>query len=222
MLTASDRDGSPQAIHDPGWATMWQERFEPLPIGERFLIVPPWNRACESGRISITVLPGQAFGTGHHPTTSGALIAIDELIAHHKIARAIDVGTGSGILAIAMAMLDVGKIIAIDVDAIALGNARENAELNGVSRRIAFTTTPVVRTRGKFDLVVANILSKTLIAMAPDLKRLVAVGGHLVLGGILAREAKSLASHFEPELRVAGTSTTRGWTTLVFARGRMR
>jgi len=218
MLTDSDCDRAPQPIIDPGWATMWQSRFDPLAVGEGFLIVPPWHRATESGRISISVLPGQAFGTGHHPTTSGALLAIDHLIARHKIARAIDVGTGSAILAIAMAMRGVRRVTAIDNDAVALGNARENAESNGVVKRIAFSTTPIARVRGQFDLVVANILSKTLIAMAPDLGRLVARGGHLVLGGLLAREAKSIASHYAPELRLAKTTVSRGWITMVFRR----
>jgi ribosomal protein L11 methyltransferase len=217
MLTESDSDAAPQAIVDPGWATMWQKRFEPLPIGERFLIVPPWNRAAENDRTSIIVLPGQAFGTGHHPTTSGALLAIEEIIARHKIAGVIDVGTGSGILAIAMALRGIRKITAIDNDALALENARENADLNRVSKRIAFSTTPISGMRGKFELVVANILSKTLNAMAPDLKRLLARGGHLVLGGILAREAKSVASHYTPELRLIDGTTSRGWATLVFS-----
>jgi ribosomal protein L11 methyltransferase len=216
MLAESDRDAALQSIVDPGWATMWQSRFEPLRIGERFLIVPPWNRRREPGRIGITVLPGQAFGTGHHPTTSGVLLAIDDLIARHKITRAIDVGTGSGVLAIAMAMLGVRKVIAIDNDAVALDNARENADLNSVAKRITFSTTLVAKVRGKFDLVVANILSKTLIAMAPDLKRLVTRGGYLVLGGILSREAKSIASHYAPELQLAKTTVARGWITMVF------
>lgn len=219
MLTDSDADAPPQSIIDPGWATMWQSRFKPLPLGERFLIVPPWNRTTQGERISITVLPGQAFGTGHHSTTSGALLAIDEIVAHHTIGGAIDVGTGSGILAIAMAMLGVRKIIGIDNDVIALDNARENAVLNRVSKRTFFSTTPVARIRGQFDLVVANILSKVLIAMAPELKRLVARGGQLVLGGILAREAKSVASHYAPELRLIRSTTARGWTTMIFARG---
>jgi ribosomal protein L11 methyltransferase len=218
MLAASDRDRASESIADPGWATMWQSRFKPLPIGQRFLIVPPWHRASDPGRISITVLPGQAFGTGHHPTTSGALLAIDDLVADQKITRAIDVGTGSGILAIALAMLGVPKVIGIDNDALALDNARENAELNAVAKRIAFSTTPIARVRGKFDLVVANILSKTLIAMAPDLTRVIANGGHLVLGGILAREAKGVASHYAPELQLTNTAVSRGWITLVFAR----
>jgi ribosomal protein L11 methyltransferase len=218
MLTDSDREEAPQSIVDPGWATMWQSRFKPLPIGERFLIVPPWNRATEAGRTSITVLPGQAFGTGHHPTTSGALVAIEDIIGRGKITRAIDVGTGSGILAIAMAMMGVQKVTAIDNDGLALGNARENAELNQGTRGIAFSTTPVGQVRGKFDLVVANILSKILIAMAPDLKRLLATGGHLVLGGILSREAKSVAAHYRPELHLGATTRSRGWTTMIFTR----
>jgi ribosomal protein L11 methyltransferase len=218
MLSASDRGGAALSITDPGWATMWQSRFEPLPIGERFLIVPPWHQATESGRVSITVLPGQGFGTGHHPTTSGALMVIEDLIARHKIARAIDVGTGSGILSIAMAMSGVRKVIGIDNDDLALGNARENTELNGVANRIVFSTTPLNRVRGKFDLVVANILSKTLIAMASDLKRVLAPGGHLVLGGILAREAKSVVSCYAPELRLSKATVSRGWSTMVFAR----
>jgi ribosomal protein L11 methyltransferase len=218
MLSESDRDDAAQAIADPGWATMWQSRFEPLPIGERFLIVPPWNRIAEAGRIAITVLPGQAFGTGHHPTTSGALLAIDELIAGGGIVRAIDVGTGSGILAIAMAMLGLRKIIAIDNDPIALDNARENAGLNKMKNHIAFSTTPVARVRGKFDLVVANILSKTLISMAPDLKRILTPGGHLVLGGILSRETKSIAANYAPELRPVKTVVSGAWVTMVFAR----
>jgi ribosomal protein L11 methyltransferase len=226
MLTAGDRDGAPQSITDPGWATMWQSRFQPLPIGERFLIVPPWHRSSEPGRISITVLPGQAFGTGHHPTTSGALLAIDDLMARGKIVRAIDVGTGSGILAIAMALLGLRAVTGVDNDALALDNARANAQLNGVSKAIVFSTMPIAHIEGKFDLLVANILGKTLIEIAPDLKRLVASGGHLVLGGILAREAKSVASHYEPHLRLESSKVSRGWTTLVFnfpsLRGRRR
>lgn len=217
MLSESDRNGAPQAIADPGWATMWQARFKPLPIGDHFLIVPPWDRAKESGRTSITILPGQAFGTGHHPTTSGALLAIDDIVARHKILRAMDVGTGSGILAIAMAMLGVPKITAIDNDAIALDNARENAKLNEVPGKIVFSTAPIARIRGKFDLVVANILSKTLIAMAPDLTRIVARDGHLILGGILAREAKSVASHYA-DMQLLDKTVSNGWATLVLRR----
>jgi ribosomal protein L11 methyltransferase len=218
MLADSDRDCAPQSIVDPGWATLWQKRFAALRIGERFLIMPPWDRKSESERVSIVVLPGRAFGTGHHPTTSGAILAIDDLMERRNAARALDVGTGSGILAIAMAMLGVAKVTAIDVDPLGLENSRENAGLNRVTRRITFSTTPIARVTGKFDLIVANILSSTLIAMAADLKRLLSHDGDLILGGILAREAKAVAARFRPELRLKRTRVIKGWVTMVFVK----
>jgi ribosomal protein L11 methyltransferase len=218
MLTNSDRDIAGERIVDPGWATMWQQRFEPLPIGERILIVPPWRRVNAPGRTAIVVKPGRAFGTGHHATTAGALRAIDRLCGERKFARALDVGTGSGILAIAMALLGAKHVTAIDVDAAALDNARENTALNHLRRRIRLSTTPVAQLSGKFDLVVANILSSVLIAIAPDLIRLLARRGRLILGGILRREARAVASRYAGKLRLLGTDYDRGWTTVIFAR----
>ena len=218
MLAKSDRDAAGERIVDPGWATMWQRRFKPLPVGERLIVVPPWRHAEEPGRIAIVVRPGRAFGTGHHPTTAGALRAIDQLCAQRKFARALDVGAGSGILAIAMALLGAKHITAIDVDAEALDNARENAELNHLRRRIGFSTTPITRLAGKFDLIAANILSSVLIAIAPELIRLLARGGRLILGGILRREARRVASHYAGKLHLLSTDYDRGWATMVFAR----
>jgi ribosomal protein L11 methyltransferase len=130
----------------------------------------------------------------------------------------IDVGTGSGILAIAMRVLGIKRVTAIDNDATALGNALENAALNHITNGIDFSTTPIARVKGKSPLVVANILSSTLIAMAPDLKRILAKNGFLVLGGILAREVKKVAAHYAPELRLIDKRVTKGWATLVFSR----
>lgn len=218
MLAKSDRDTAGERIVDPGWATMWQRRFEPLPIGERILIVPPWRRVNAPARTAIVIKPGRAFGTGHHATTAGALRAIDRLCGERKFARALDVGTGSGILAIAMALLGAKHVTAIDVDAAALDNARENAALNHLRRRIRLSTTPVAQLSGRFDLIVANILSSVLIAIAPDLIRLLARRGRLILGGILRREARAVASRYAGKLRLLGTDYDRGWTTIIFAR----
>lgn len=218
MVAAGAHREAPRRIVDPGWTTMWKERFEPLPVAARFTIVPPWNRASEPGRISIVINPGQAFGTGHHPTTAGALGAIEELCAKRKFKTALDVGTGSGILAIAMKLVGVGKVSAIDNDALALDNARENAALNRLARRISFSTTPIDRIRKRFDLVAANILSSVIIRLASELKRVLARGGRLVLGGILERETAKVAANFTPELRLLSTTIDRGWATMVFAR----
>ena len=220
MLADSGRALSPRIVVDPGWATAWKDRFAPLPIGRGLLIVPPWNAGAATDRARIVINPGQAFGTGHHATTCGALAAIEKLCAARHFVRGLDVGTGSGVLAIAMRMMGVGDVRAIDIDAPALENARENAVLNGFGGRggIRFATTPVARLRRRFDLVAANILSATLIAMATPLTRLLAPGGRLILGGILNREAAAVLRAYRPPLRRLEVRRDRGWSTLVLAR----
>jgi len=205
-------------IDDPGWATMWQERFEPLPLGRRFLIVPPWDLAQRTGLIQIVIRPGQAFGTGHHASTRGTLAMIEKLCRSRPPRRALDVGTGSGILAIAMRKLGVAEVTAIDIDATALENARENAELNGIGGRVRFSAAPLGSIRGRFDLISANILSSTLIEMATDLKARLGAGGHLVLAGILRRESTRVRAAYRPHLTCVAQRNDGAWTTLAFQR----
>ena len=218
MLAEAARAPAPRIVADPGWATAWRARFAPLPIGRRLLIVPPWTAKLATRRIRLTINPGQAFGTGHHATTAGALRALETLCAGRSFARGLDVGTGSGVLAIAMRLMGVGRVAAIDIDAAALDNARENAALNSLADEIRFATTPLARLRGRYDLIAANILSGTLTAMAGALVRRLAAGGRLVLGGILNREAPAVLAHYAPHLRCVGTGRDRGWSTLVMAR----
>jgi ribosomal protein L11 methyltransferase len=206
-----------RSIADPGWATAWKVRFRPLAIG-RLLIVPPWNSEMATKRLKIVLNPGQAFGTGHHPTTRGALCMLESLCAGRKFRDALDVGTGSGVLAIAMRLMGVGRITAIDIDEQALENAHENAALNSMNGRIGFSSTPLARFRRRFDLITANILSSTLIGMTHTLVRLVAPDGLLVLGGILNREAPAVLAEYSPRVCCVGMRRDRGWTTLVMAR----
>jgi ribosomal protein L11 methyltransferase len=216
-MLANGRAPARRSIADPGWATAWKVRFRPLAIG-RMLIVPPWNAHTATRRLKIVLNPGQAFGTGHHPTTRGALRAVDSLCASRRFQDALDVGTGSGVLAIAMRLMGVKRIAAIDIDEQALENARENAALNSMQRRIRFSSTPVARFTRRFDLITANILSSTLIGMARTLVRLLARDGRLVLGGILNREAPAVLAEYSPRLRCMEMRRDRGWTTLVMAR----
>jgi ribosomal protein L11 methyltransferase len=220
MLADGVVDGSARRIVDPGWATLWMKRFGPFRVGRRFLIVPPWKRAAEPGRTTIVVQPAQAFGTGHHPTTAGALRALESIVIAHAPKSILDAGTGSGILAIAAALLGhrSAEMIAIDIDPTALENARANAHLNGVEKSIRFSSVPLASIHRHFDLIMANILSGTLIELAPHLKRLVAPGGRLVLGGFLADEADEVSGHYRSPLRCLSRKTHRGWTTLVMAR----
>jgi ribosomal protein L11 methyltransferase len=195
-LIADTASISIDRIQDPGWATMWQERFKPLPIGERLIVVPPWNRARESGRLVIVIKPGQAFGTGHHASTFGTLSMIERLFGLHELERALDVGTGSGILAIAMSKLGARAVTAIDIDPLALENARENSDLNCVAERVRFSIAPLKSIRGRFDLVTANILSSVVIALANPLKSRIRPGGFLILAGVLAREVPAVVAAF--------------------------
>jgi ribosomal protein L11 methyltransferase len=194
------------------------DRFEPLRIGRRLLIVPPWNSDIATRRLKLVLNPGPAFGTGHHATTYGALATIEKLCAAERFEHALDVGTGSGVLAIAMRLMGVAAVSAIDIDALALKNARENAALNSLAGKIRFPTTPLARLGRRFDLITANILSSTLIGMAGALTRLLARHGRLVLGGILNREASAVLRSYGPRLRCIGVRRDRGWSTLVMAR----
>jgi ribosomal protein L11 methyltransferase len=205
-----------EPLADPGWATMWMTRFEPFTVG-RFLIVPPWSHEQREGYLRLVIQPGQGFGTGHHGSTYGVLRLLDELIPQQPFARALDVGTGSGILAIAMSLLGVHEITALDIDPVAIDNARENAQLNHVEDRVRFSLVPITSLRRHFDLITANILSSTLIEMAPLLRRRLTPEGRLILAGILAREADNVIAAYGPDLRCIDRRTDRGWSALVLA-----
>jgi ribosomal protein L11 methyltransferase len=206
-----------ESLVDPGWATMWMTRFEPFTVG-RFLIVPPWSHEHRPDFIRLVIQPGQGFGTGHHGSTYGVLRLLDDLCEKRPFARGLDVGTGSGILSIAMRLLNVRDVTAIDIDPIALENAKENAELNHVTKHVRFSLVPIVSLRRHFDLITANILSSTLIEMAPRLIHRLAPEGRLILAGILKREAESVVAAYHPAMRCIDRRVDRGWAALVMAR----
>jgi ribosomal protein L11 methyltransferase len=211
-------DGPPpaaMAVIDPGWAAMWKKRFKPLGVGKTLAIVPPWHPKPPDGRTPIIIDPGLGFGTGHHPTTRSMLVALETECARRHFDIALDVGTGSGVLALAMIRLGIKRIVAIDNDPQALDNARHNAEINECTSAIRFSLTPIRGLRRLFPLITANILSSTLIAMAPDVTRLLAPGGRLILSGILAREAEGVMRHYHPVMRLMWSRTERAWTTLI-------
>jgi len=211
MLAGGARRPRASTIVDPGWATLWMKRFKPLLIGRRFLIVPPWSSERETMRISVIVKPARAFGTGHHATTAGVLRALERLFAERRFRSALDVGTGSGILAIAMKLLGAQTVSAIDSDPEALENARENAKLNQLEAGVEFSSAPLNAIRRRYDLIVANILAPTLIEMAPALTRLLARDGCLILSAILAREADEVLPSYRPSLGCFSIGRDHGW-----------
>lgn len=216
MLNQAAQANPPQRVIDPGWAAMWKDRFKPIAIGSRLLILPPWANVSDLSRLRIVIEPGQGFGTGYHPTTRGTLLALEKECARRPIRRALDVGTGSGILAIAMVLLGVKSVAAVDTDRQALDNARHNLALNHLGTSIRLRTT--MPRSGSYDLIAANILSSVLIEMAPQLIARLSADATVILSGILEREAREVLRNYRPALRPAWSHTERGWSTLVLRR----
>ncbi|HEX9399629.1 MAG TPA: 50S ribosomal protein L11 methyltransferase [Anaeromyxobacter sp.] len=170
-------------VPDEDWGEGWKKDFKALDVG-RVRVRPSWiDAAPPPGSVEVVLDPGMAFGTGTHPTTSLCLAALSDLLSARPGASLLDVGTGSGLLAIAARKLGAGRVAANDVDPIAIDVARENAARNGAA--LELTGAPVEAIAGTFDVVVANILANVLVALAPTLAARVAPGGVLLLSGIL-------------------------------------
>ena len=177
------------------------------------------------GRLVLQLDAGLAFGTGRAPSTYGCLVAIDELCRQRPPRRVLDMGTGSGILAMAAVKAGARHCLAADIDPVAVAVTAANVKRNGLAARIEALTAsrpgdPRLAASGPYDLVVANILAEPLCRMATGLARQVAPGGHLVLSGLLAREERLIVARY----RATGLAFRRriaceGWHTLVFDRG---
>jgi ribosomal protein L11 methyltransferase len=184
---------------DAAWASAWQQSFPPRTIGDRLLVRPPWEAdLAANGRLVVVIEPGRAFGTGHHGSTEGCLVLLERALAARSGARVLDIGTGSGILAVAAVKLGAVSALGIDIDPDATSAARTNAERNGCEDRIEIALAgPETLTGEAFPVVVANLLTHTHLALAPIYPRLVAPGGALVLGGILAEEDPQVTGALE-------------------------
>jgi len=206
-------------VEDEDWGEAWKEGLTAFSVGRVFLR-PSWIRAeAPGGSAEVVLDPGMAFGTGTHPTTALCLAAVDGFLAARPGATVLDVGTGSGLLAIAARKLGAGRVVASDNDPTALEVARENAARNGVE--IEVTRADVGLVRGPFDLVVANILANTLVELAPGLAAQVAEGGALYLSGILApQEEEVRAAYLDRGLREAEGRRDGEWSLLAFRRER--
>ena len=203
-----------RVIAERNWHEGWRDHFKPQKIGKRFLVTPPWTRPKETRRNVIVIEPAMAFGTGTHETTRSCLEFIDELCAEAAPAKALDVGTGSGVLAIGMARLGVGEVLALDNDPVALEAARANLTLNGLDGAVTLSDTSVGRVRRRFPLVAANIILETLVDLAVPLDRCVAAGGSLVLSGLLHEHVPRVMGHFGG-FRTERRKERKEWSTLL-------
>jgi len=204
-------------VEGKDWGEAWKEGLSAFSVGRVFLR-PSWIRAePPRGSAEVVLDPGMAFGTGTHPTTALCLAAVDTFLAGRPGAAVFDVGTGSGVLAIAARKLGAGRVVASDDDPTALEVARENAARNGVE--IEITGADVSEARGPFDLVVANILANTLVELAPALAAQVAENGVLLLSGILVpQEEEVRAACLARGLRPAEGRRDGEWSLLAFRR----
>lgn len=173
-------------VTEADWAEVWKERLNVLHVGRHIVIRPSWrDYAPAPGDIVIQLDPGMAFGTGLHPTTQMCLVALEELVCPG--AEVLDLGTGSGILAIAAAMLGAGHVLAVDEDPIAVEAARDNVIVNGVQGIASVVCGSLTEVSGSYDLAVVNILARVIVEMVlGGLATRVRPGGILIAAGILA------------------------------------
>lgn len=204
-------------LADENWAEAWRAHFTPRSVGQRLLIAPPWDSPAANGRMVITIDPGRAFGTGHHGTTLGCLEALESVIDRDGPPEMLDLGTGSGILAIAAARLGVRAVLAVDDDPDAVAAAVANVARNHVSDRVRCVLADAGRLEetAPAPLLVANLLSAAHRRLAGQYARSLLPGGTLLLGGILDAEAAEVVSALGDHGFVPRESrSVDGWTTL--------
>ncbi len=198
-------------LEDKDWTRAWMDAFEPMRFGERLWIVPSWHQAPDPKGVNILLDPGLAFGTGTHPTTRLCLGWLD---GHPTTGQTvIDYGCGSGILAIAAALLGAGSVHGVDNDPQALLASRDNAERNDVSERLELYL-PEAFPEIQAELLLANILAGPLVSLAPKLAGHVKPGGHIVLSGILPEQADQVREAYLPWFEMAAPVEDDGWIRL--------
>jgi len=207
------------------WLGINQASFPPLSVGRFFIHGSHFKGGAPAGRIALKIDAATAFGTGEHATTRGCLTALDAM-APRGPHRILDMGTGTGILALAAAKRWRRRIVARDIDPEAVRVAAHNIRCNGVTPLVAVARSDGYRERGirrrrPYDLVLANILARPLERMAADLRRVLAPGGIAVLSGLLSyQEPGVLAAYRLAGLRLRQRIVIDGWSTLVLGRGR--
>ena len=198
------------ALEDQDWVRLTQSQFAPVEITPEFWIVPTWHEPPAQAKEVIRLDPGLAFGTGTHPTTR---MCLRWIAGHGAAGRVLDYGCGSGILAIGAAKFGATEIIAVDIDQAAVDSTVLNAQANQVELSAGLPEAA----QGEFDVVLANILATPLKVLAPLLRAHVKAGGHLVLAGILERQADELKAAYAPYCTLSVADTEDGWILMTAA-----
>ena len=205
-----------QAVPEADWVQLTQAQFEPVSITEHFWVVPSWHEPPAQAQQAIRLDPGMAFGTGTHPTTRMCLrwIATRSAAERTQWTRVLDFGCGSGILAIGAALCGALSIDAVDIDPAAVQATQDNARANAVTLKAGLPDAA----QGHYALVLANILATPLKLLAPLLCGHVQAGGHLVMAGILNRQADELKAAYAPWLILSVSDEEDGWILMTAQR----
>ncbi|HBY93551.1 MAG: 50S ribosomal protein L11 methyltransferase [Ardenticatenaceae bacterium] len=201
------------------WADVWKAYYHRQAVGEQLVIVPAWDETgAAEGEIVVRLDPGMAFGTGTHPSTQLCLRLLERVLTPG--ARVLDVGTGSGILAIAAVQLGAGAVKAVDTDPVAIAALEENAALNELSGRIETAVGSVERFAGPFDLILINILAEVIAQLLPEAAARLAAGGTIILSGIIDVRAPIVQAALEAcGLVVVERETIKDWVGLAVSWG---
>lgn len=200
------------AVVDETVADTWRDFAAPVRVADDLVVSPAWSAdTFDPGVTVVRIEPGSTFGMGDHPTTISSLRAMRRQL--RPGATVLDVGCGSGVLAVAAVQLGAASAHGIDISPAAVPTTSANAERNGVADRVTAATTPLADVPGTYDLVVANILAPALVELSADLRRVIAPGGSLVVSGILAERHDHVLAALAP-LQVVETDHMDGWVAV--------
>ena len=201
-------------VEQEDWQNGWRKYYHPLEIGRRLAVVPSWQEY-DTDRVKLMLDPGLAFGTGGHETTSLCLEALDSLVQGGE--RVLDIGTGSGILAIAALKLGAASAEGVDIDPVAVRTAVENAALNGVDGKFSGLVGDLSdQASGVYNIITANIVANAIISLSTAVPGLRAAGGHFIASGIIDTRADEVEAALKAAgLAVAERKEKRGWVCFV-------
>jgi ribosomal protein L11 methyltransferase len=212
-----------ETLADADWLAMALSGLPPVRAGRFFVFGMHDRGRIPVNAVALRIEAGAAFGTGHHGTTTGCLLAFDALLKARRFAKVLDVGTGTGVLAIAASRTGSGVVVGTDIDRVSVRIARENARINQVGARFVHANGlahRLVAGQAPYDLVFANILARPLVRLAPDIRRALRPGGLAILAGLLrSQERQVKAAYLSQGFRVARRIHRDAWATLVMRRG---